>query len=260
MKTAAVFVLALLLPGVSSVFAQDVPGATIVRASDLRLAPTQERELQAWLHDIRSYRDWYDRYRNRIARNLNGGIAKTRRQEPAFPAWLPAKCDVLANVVPTPAGLLADGCDWLAYSQSRFTVDPAQQQRLQAQAQNEQTPHSSFWKHVHLDAGWGALDYRTHTYGLVGVHLTLPEIGKRLQIFLPPGVMLVSIPDGRGGHQVQPAATVGVSIKMFRFQFPGDHPGTGYFNLAHAYVIDGSTGISMRSTVDLLGLSFSWGN
>jgi len=258
MKTAAVLVLALL--GVSPAFAQDAPSARVVSDSDLRLAPTQERVLRAWLHDIRSYRDWYERYRNRIARNLNGGIAKTRRQEPASPAWLPGKCEVLANFVPRPAGLLADGCDWLAYSQSRFTVDPVQQQILQAQLQNEQVPRSSFWKHVHLDAGWGSLDYRTHTYGLVGVHLTLPEIGKRVQIFLPPGVMLVSIPDGRGGHAFQPAATVGVSIKMFRFRFPHDRPGTGYFNLAHAYVINGSTGISMQSTVDLLGLSFSWGN
>ena len=94
-----------------------------------------------------------------------------------------------------PAGPLPGACNLLSYYRSGFTTDPVTQQALMAQKQNEQDPHSSFWKHVHLDAAWSSLDYRMHTYGVVGVHVTLPELARRIQIFLPPGFLLLSIPD-----------------------------------------------------------------
>jgi hypothetical protein len=256
MKRAVLVMLALL--GVSNAQAQDAAAVNIVRESDIQLTPIQERELKTWIGDVQNYRKWYERNRNRIARNTNGFITQ-RKERPPVLAWLPAKCDVLADFVPPPAGVLADGCGWLSYYRSNFTIDPTAQQLLQAQKQNEQDPHSSFWKHVHLDAGWTSLDYRAHTYGLIGVHLTLPELAKRVQIFLPPGFLLVSMPDGRGGREVQPAATIGVSIKLFRFEFPQHKQGTAYFNLAKAYVISHASEMKSNPEVDLVGMSFSWG-
>ena len=111
-----------------------------------------------------------------------------------------------------------------------------------------------------LSAGCDLLAYyRSHAYGLVGVHVTLPELAKRVQIYLPPGFLLLSIPDGVGGREFKPAATIGVSIKMFRFVFPQGKDGTAYFNLAKAYVINHASSMDMRADVDLIGLSFSWG-
>lgn len=256
MRKALLVTLALL--GAAPALAQDVSDIAIVSERDLQLDSTQQHALDQWTRDVREYRNWYSRNRNRIARNVFGFI-DDRREIPPIPEWLPAKCDLLGAFDPAPSTALSDGCNLLSYYRSDFTADPSVQQALVAQKQNEQDPHSSFWKHVHLDAGWGSLDYRMKAYGLVGVHVTLPEIAKRVQIFLPPGFLLLSLPDGRGGREFQPAATVGVSIKMFEFEFPQSKPGTMYFNLAKAYVINRTSAADPNAAIDLLGLSFSWG-
>jgi len=261
MKRALLVTLALL--GASHAQAQDasaVPGnaVQIVQEVDIQLGPVQRDDVTRWMEDVRDYASWYGRYRNRISRNIFGFISD-RRPMPPVPTWLRVKCDALAEFVPPPAGLLADACDLLSVYRSNFSIEPAAQQALLAQQQNEQEPHASFWKHVHLDAGWGSLDYRTQTYGLVGVHFTLPEIAKRVQIYLPPGFLLLSVPDGHGGRQFEPAATVGVSIKMFGFEFPQNRFGTAYFNVAKAYVVNRASSMSTNAAVDLVGLSFAWG-
>ena len=253
----AVLVLLVLLGAVPA-RAQDADDAVIVRERDLQLDATQQRELDTWTRDVEAYRRWSARYRNRVSRNIFG-LVSDRRPVPEIPAWLPGKCDVLADFIPPPAGPVREACTLLAFFRSNFTVDPVAQQAAIAQKQNERDPHASFWKHVHLDAGWGSMDYRMSTYGLVGVHVTLPEIAKRVQIYVPPGVLLSSMPDGHGGRALQPAATVGVSIKMFSFQFPQNKEGTAFFNVAKAYVINRPSSMDMNGAVDLMGLSFSWG-
>ena len=261
MKKVLLFTLALL--GASHAQAQDasaVPASPvqIIQELDIQLESGQRHDVTRWMEDVRDYASWYDRYRNRISRNIFGFVGDRRRMPPVL-AWLPAKCDALADFVPPPAGVLADACRLLSVYRSNFTLDPGAQQALLAQKQHEQDPHASFWKHVHLDAGWGSLDYRTQTYGLVGVHVTLPEIAKRVQIYLPPGFLLLSVPDGHGGRQFEPAATVGVSIKMFGFEFPQHRFGTAYFNVAKAYVVNSGAAMSANAAVDLVGLSFAWG-
>jgi hypothetical protein len=256
MKKALLVTLALFVTAHAQ--AQDTSGVRILRAEDLQLDAAQEHTLSQWTDDVLEYRDWLDRNRNRIARNVFGFISE-RRQMPGVPEWLPAKCEVLEEVGPPTSAVLTDACHLLAYYQSDFTRDPSAQQRLLTQKQNEEDPHSSFWKHVHLDAGWGSLDYRMKTYGLVGVHVTLPELAKRVQIYLPPGFLLLSMPDGFGGRTLQPAATIGVSIKMFQFAFPQQKAGSAYFNIAKAYVIGRAAPSGSNAAVDLVGLSFSWG-
>jgi hypothetical protein len=259
MKKTVLVMLALLVA--ASAHAQDASDIRIVSDQDLQLDTAQQQDLTKWTKDVHRYINWYEHNRNRIARNYFGSPAD-RRDIPPVPEWLPAKCDLLGDFAPTPRGALKDGCDLLSYYRSDFTIDPTVQQALQAQKQNEQDPHSSFWKHVHLDAGWSSLDYRMHSYGVVGVHVTLPELAKRVQIFLPPGFLLLSVPNGHGGREIQPAATVGVSIKMFQFQFPQGKQGTAFFNLAKAYVLNRETSMSTggaSNAIDLVGLSFSWG-
>jgi hypothetical protein len=238
--------------------AQDVSDVRTVSDDDLQLTQAQQQELKQWTKDVQKYRKWWEHYRNRITHTAFGSAGE-RRTAPPVPDWLPMKCDLLADFAPKPAGPLADGCNLLSYYESDFTTDPVTQQAAIAQKQNEADPHSSFWKHVHLDAGWSSLDYRMHTYGVVGMHITLPELAKRVQIFLPPGFLLLSIPDGVGGRELQPAATIGVSIKMFRFQFPQGKEGMAYFNLAKAYLISRGS-LATNPSVDLMGLSFSWGH
>jgi len=255
MKKALLVLLALLGP--SRAHAQDATDLLIVSDHDIELTSSEQHELKQWTRAVHNYQTWYEHNRNRVTHNVFG-LSGERRQPPDVPGWLPLKCDLLPSFDSPPRGELADGCNLLSYYLSDFTTDPVTQQVLVTQKQNEQDPHSSFWKHVHLDAGWTSLDYRSHSYGVVGMHITLPEIAKRVQIFLPPGFLLLSIPDGVGGRELQPAATLGVSIKMFRFQFPQGKEGMAYFNVAKAYLISHGS-MSANPSVDLLGLSFSWG-
>jgi hypothetical protein len=256
MKKALIVMLALL--AASNAQAQDTSEFRIVRESDLQLEPAQQEELARWVKDVRNYLAWYERYRGRVAKNLLG-FPGERKEPPPVLAWMPAKCDVLADFVPKPDGPLREACNLLSYYKSDFTLDPAVLQALYAQKQSEKEPRSSFWKHLHLDGGWTSLDYRMHTYGLVGMHVTLPEIARRIQIYLPPGILLLSMPDGNGGRAFQPAATVGVSIKMFAFEFPKGKEGMAHFNLAKAYVVGRSSPTDTNKSVDLVGLSFTWG-
>ena len=256
MKKALLVTLALFVAAHAQ--AQDAGDVRMVRAEDVQLDASQQRALKAWTEDVRAYQTWLDRNRNRIARNVFGFISDRRAMPPVL-EWLPAKCDLLGDLEPAASPALTDGCNLLSFYRSHFTVDPAAQQALVNQKQNELDPHASFWKHVHLDAGWGSMDYRMKTYGLVGVHVTLPELAKRVQIYLPPGFLLLSMPDGHGGRTLQPAATVGVSIKMAQFEFPQQKPGTIYFNIAKAYVFSHASPSSSNAAVDLIGLSFSWG-
>jgi hypothetical protein len=257
MKKTLLVMLALLVS--SYAHAQEVSDVRVVSDQDLQLDTVEQQALTDWTKNVKNYLKWYERNRNRIARNYFG-FTSDREQIPPVPEWLPAKCDLMGDFVPTPRGPLHDGCELLSYYRSDFTIDPTAQQALVTQKQNEQDPHSSFWKHVHLDAGWSSLDYRLHTYGLVGVHVTLPELAKRVQIFLPPGFLLLSVPNGRGGRELQPAATIGVSIKMFQFEFPQRKQGTAFFNLAKAYVLNHESAMRTggNAAVDLVGLSFSW--
>ncbi|HSV15851.1 MAG TPA: hypothetical protein VLI90_16430 [Tepidisphaeraceae bacterium] len=256
MKKALLVTLALLITTRAS--AQEASGVPLVRERDIVLDVAEQRELRQWTDDVGRYHQWYEQNRNRIAHNVFG-FTSDRRELPPVPAWLDGKCDLLGYFDPRPVGELSAGCDLLSYYRSDFTQDPAAVQAALSQKQNEQDPHASFWKHVHLDAGWTSLDYRMHTYGVVGVHVTLPELAKRVQIFLPPGFLLLAVPDGRGGTTLQPGATIGVSVKMFAFEFPQGKNGTAYFNLAKAYLISGQSSIGGNAAVDLLGLSFAWG-
>jgi len=257
-KALLVMMVVLLLGAAHAASAQDVSPVRLVREQDLQLTPAQEDDLTRWIDDVRSYHAWYERYRNRVSRNIFGFI-DDRRMIPPVLEWLPARCELAADFVPRPAGPLAEGCDLLSFYESNVSLAPSTRPALLAQKQNEQDPHSSFWKHLHLDAGWTSLDYRLQAYGVVGVHVTLPELAKRVQIYLPPGFLLLSVPDGRGGRTLEPAATVGVSIKMFGFAFPQNKAGTAYFNIAKAYVVNQSTASQGNSSVDLVGLSFAWG-
>jgi len=255
----ALLVLTLVLFGASHARAQDASVVPVVQDRDIQLDQVQQHDVTGWIEDVRDYAAWYDRYRNRIARNIFGVVGERQQIPPVLP-WLPAKCELLADFVPRPDGSLAEACDLLAFYRSNFTIEPGAQQATLAQKQNEQHPHASFWKHLHLDAGWAGLDYRRQTYGLVGMHVTLPEIAGRVQVYLPPGFLLLSLPDGHGSRTLQPAATVGVSIKMFGFEFPQNRAGTAYFNLAKAFVVDhASSPTGTESDVDLMGLSFAWG-
>ena len=94
-------------------------------------------------------------------------------------------------------------------------------QPLRAGQKEEKVVKTSFFRRLHLTGGWAQAQYpSTHTYGIVGMQVGVVETGR----FTIPaiGVMLMMIPDGRGGHEWKPATTLGFGFRLFDFVPPVD--------------------------------------
>lgn len=176
------------------------------------LSPDRERELDTWLSDMEKWQRYMAKYDNRPARDALGRIVP-RRARPAEPAWLEAHCAAMQAAAP------ADRPERTARA-CALLLDPlpaADVERLQRQAAREdaETPekYSSFLTRLHLDGAWVTMSSGPRTYGIVGFHVTLVDVG-RVQIFGPPGVMLLSVPEVGGNRRVTLGYTWGLSIRL----------------------------------------------
>ena len=93
------------------------------------------------------------------------------------------------------------------------------------------------------------------TYGLIGAHFTVANVG-RVYFYGPPGVMLLLLPGENGDRRWQPALTWGLSIRLIDIRFPGaTHPSRLFANFAKCW-----TGTDQRFGIDMAGLSLTWKN
>jgi len=131
-----------------------------------------------------------------------------------------------------------------------------QRRREQAAAEKERPRRSSFLRWMHLDGMWMPTSSSgSGTYGLVGAHVTVANLG-RVNFFGPPGVMLLMWPGEHGDRRFQPALTWGFSIRLIDFRFPGATDNARLFaNLAKCW-----TGTDSRLGLDMAGLSLTWKN
>src|SRR5262249_19032211 len=98
---------------------------------------------------------------------------------------------------------------------------------------------------------WSTTRSDVSVLGLFGAHVTIPVAG-RLQVFVVPGIMLVSIPSAYGNREFSPATDWGVSYRLF-----AAGPSTVPFNLVHAWML-GSRSNLINSNVTLAGFSVSF--
>jgi hypothetical protein len=207
-----------------------------------------EPELRQWIQDYSDWRDWMDHNFNFVSYSAWGGMAG-RKKMPPPPVWLDDEC---RSMVDPGSGLLGTACQLLKESREDYATMLERKRMHESQAQHEKPSSSIFRRRLHIDALWTATSTGASTYGLVGVHVTFVDID-RFQVFIPPGVMLFLLPDGRS-HKLQPSVTMGVSLRLFDFQFPGeDRKATLHFNLAKAWTY----GIG-RPPIDVAGLSVSF--
>jgi hypothetical protein len=82
-----------------------------------------------------------------------------------------------------------------------------------ARAAAEKVHKNTFFTRIHLDGAWTSTSTDYRIYGLVGSHISLVDVG-RLQFFGPPGIILLSMPDGRGSHEFRPGYTWGISVRL----------------------------------------------
>jgi hypothetical protein len=124
---------------------------------------------------------------------------------------------------------------------------------------NDDVVKRSFFHRVHLTGLWMEARYpATQAYGIVGMQIGVVEVGR---FTLPAiGVMVVTVPDGDGGHSWMPATTLGFGYLIGNFVPPFMKKQVSFhFNIARAHVHGGQAEqiLSGTANVHLFGLSVS---
>jgi hypothetical protein len=154
-----------------------------------------------------------------------------------------------------------DRCATLSEAERRKTEacktaeEQAEDEYLQRQKEaeaREARRNTSFWKWMHVDGMWVSTAMGSTTFGVIGAHLAVANIG-RIYLYGPPGVMLLLEPTGEG-RRITPAWTYGVSILVTEFRMPGTDRTTQLFvNIAKTWTVG-----DHRNGMDMGGLSFTW--
>jgi hypothetical protein len=129
----------------------------------------------------------------------------------------------------------------------------AEQEKRQREAQQrEKATHSSFLRWVHVDALWIPAASGNQTFGLVGTHLAVANVG-RIYFYGPPGVILLRQPNGHG-WSYRPGFSWGFSVYLTEAKVPGTtHHARLFFNLTKVW-----TQGDYRTGMDMAGLSVTW--
>ena len=224
-------------------------------APSVALSTAQAQELDAWLSAMEKWQRYAALWRNRPVHNGWGGIAE-RQPSPAAPEWLDAHCRAAAAArVLDLEERMATACRLLddPAAPMKAVPGPAQAARLQAEARPK---HTSFLTRMHIDGLWTTASTTGRVYGLVGSHFSLVDVG-RLQIFGPPGVILLSVPDGAGGRRVTLGYTWGVSVRLTDARLFGQRDMTLFLNVSKVWVNGGGgTGANARG-FDAIGFSLA---
>jgi hypothetical protein len=210
----------------------------IVTESDGTTAE-QQKALVHWLADMKKWQRFDRHWHNEPAHGVSGRIAE-RMTQPPPPDWVARVCARLSpREVATASGRVGQACRLLAgLSEDLVAVEIAQQTQA-AQADKERPAKGTFFSRVHLDGLWSTTSSDVRYYGLIGTHISLVDIG-RVQFFGPPGIILLSIPDGYGSRTLRPGYTWGMSVRLTDFHFPGSGLGknaTLFLNVTKCWTV-----------------------
>ena len=177
------------------------------------LTEAERRELDAWLDAMRKWQKTDKKWHNEPVHDPFGRIVD-RGEKPDPPAWLAPRCAALApDDVATMAGSLGAACRLIAHEEEDPTATAARASTQAARAAAEKVEKDSFLTRVHIDGLWITPSTDVRLYGLVGSHISLVDVG-RVQFFGPPGVILLSVPDGNGSRRIRAGYTWGISVRL----------------------------------------------
>jgi hypothetical protein len=231
-----------------------------VQEPEIVLGPEFEQrfdELAKWFKDYEAWEKWFEAWGNRVVHNFDDQPIWQRMTRPEPPVWLEAECrDHWFS-----DGLVANACYILRHWEEQpLLILQRRSSSLQTSGGkvNDEVAKGSLFRRVHLTGLWMEARYPgTPTYGIVGMQFGVFESGR---LTLPAvGVMLVMLPDGKGGHALTPATTVGFGYRMVDFVAPLIRRQLSlYLNVArtHLHGVQ-SEGIVPRMNVNLFGLSVS---
>jgi hypothetical protein len=218
------------------------------------LTPDQDAQLTTWLAAVKKWQQYDEKWRNRPARDGWGRIAE-RRPSPTAPDWLAPYCASVAAAGLTGLEERTEiACRVVADPRASFAAVPPP---LTARLDQEKPSHSSFFSRLHFDGMWSTTSTNGRLYGIVGTHMSLVDIG-RIQIFGPPGVMLLTIPDGYGGRRVAIGYTWGLSIRLgdVRMNAPTKNM-TVFLNISKVFLGSTDTAAGSSRGYDIVGFSIA---
>jgi hypothetical protein len=220
-------------------------GQLVPEPVTLTVSEEQTQELQQWVRDFTAWQAWADRWLNRRQPG-KWAYFVDRTKKPDPPAWLDDACALFGD-----DPQLSEACNLL----TTWRQDPiaAKNNRIAAAAlsQQETVTKTAWWQHVHLDGMWSTTQSNMTVFGLFGAHLTVDVVG-RVQVFVAPGILLVSMPAISGNRELRPATDWGASYRLF-------HVGrsTVHFNLVHAWMFAGRSNV-LNPNMTLAGFSVSF--
>lgn len=237
--------------GTQPLAGRSIPIADLAtEAPSLRLWDDAARrhELEQWIREFSTWKEWASTWGNRREPGWFSG-SRARRPRPDPPPWLLEDCEDVA------ADSREEACQLLAeWRVGGAAVAQTAGQPLSTGA--EDTQKITWWEHVHLDAGWPALQSGVGVYGVLGVHATTTVRG-RFQVFIAPGAMLLNVPTDDGGRAWRIATNYGIAYRLGEFTVPGtSRHALLHLNLAKAWLFSAGPNVSTRST-DFVGLSFT---
>jgi hypothetical protein len=219
------------------------------------LSDDQISELTAWLTAMEKWQRYQAKWGNRPARDHLGRIAP-RRPVPDPPEWLPAHCEAVAAAHLRPSAEETTACRLVDDPHAPVTAVPTAVQKARQEA--EAGPkHTSFLTRVHIDGLWTTASNNNRFYGIVGSHVTLVDVG-RLQVFGPPGVLLLSVPDVNGDRRITLGYTWGISVRLTDVRlFGGTKDMTLFLNVSKVWTATGADSHGSGTGYDMMGLSLA---
>ena len=222
-----------------------------------QLNAEQQRAVDTWLKSMRQWQRDDKRWHNEPAHDPLGRILK-RAPRPDPPPWLEARCAVYpASAITTLGAPLGPACRLLAGLDEDVAASAIRASTAASRTAAEKTVKDTFLTRVHLDGLWTSMSTDYRMYGLVGSHISLVDVG-RVQFFGPPGVILLSVPDGRGGREMRAGYTWGISIRLNDLRlFAPTKNMTLFLSITKVWVNGPTTGQIPGGSFDIAGFSLA---
>lgn len=217
-----------------------------------RQAAQRAADLEQWIVEYTEWLTWSQEWRNRRQPGWFTSY-RERPEMPEPPGWLPERCESAVD----DADPLMRACMLLEQTTAEYASVQVMPDAAIAAAAPEATNKTIWWEHVHIDALWPAMQLQGSVFGVIGVHTTTTVKG-RLEVFLAPGAMLLSLPARDGTRTWKFAANYGVGFRLAEFRFPGNRQAVLHLNLARAWLLSDIKDVVSRRSTDFAGFSMTF--
>ena len=219
------------------------------------LTASQAKEVEAWLTAMRKWQQFEKKWPNEPAHDPFGRIV-SRHPRPDAPAWLEPYC-AAAGPSLAPHSEPGQACRVLAGLNVDLQAEAMRDATDAERADHERIRKNTFFSRVHLDGLWTTTSTEARFYGLVGSHISLVDVG-RVQLFGPPGVIVLSVPDGRGSREIRMGYTWGMSVRLADVRlFAPTKNLTLFLSMTKVWMVGGAFDRLEAGGFDLAGFSLA---